>query len=278
MRGNTALAPFSTGHNMFDVATYERIKRYLDKKDQDIAKVLQDEIGDSLARCSSNGTMLDVGSFDGSLLKRIISSLDACSLKAVTCVEPEPQAMLHLKHALNERRCSFFLGSLEDFRNASNDQYSVVTGVHLLYHQPTTAWPALIRDLRTRVQPGGSLFLQIVSRTSMIYRQFTTAELPPDPQVEKAYGYYSFAEDLEPILSSMELTYRKRVIETELVIQHSPRCTDGFRELAELFAFMRRCRIPKARKRLLQHSQMSPLPQTLHSTDYLYIIPAEQKK
>lgn len=219
----------------FDLDIYVTCKPFLAAKDRKIARVCVEELSAIANSTEAPFRILDVGTGEASLLRRVCARLlpslrakpdsDSPHVVQVDCVEPSPAGQEYVD-GLGRRFCEAGLElthrptRIEDYLDLAGPRYDAILAFHSLYHIPRRAWLRVLRRLVARLTDEGVLLLSLVSRTSDIYGLLDT--LSPvikrqrPPRTFESQGWLYFAEDLIPVLDAIGEDVRVREIEATI--------------------------------------------------------------
>ncbi len=206
----------------FDFGTFLHLKGHLGAKDEQIADALGRELAAIEPRMRTGPMrILDVGTGEASvteLAARHLFSLrpDLLNRVAIDCVEPSEMAQQYcLSFASRAASRGFQVTchseTIEQFLRNTNAFYNGVICCHTLYHFDAERLPDIVHDMIEVLEPEGVLLLNLVSRTSDIYRLLDQIE--PRLRVSQArrcfesYGWLSFAEDVAPLLANENVAF-----------------------------------------------------------------------
>lgn len=218
---------------MFDLETYVICKEYLGNKDRRIAEHCIQLI-ESVSRESSSSSLriLDIGSGEGSLLRRILEGLDVSGLAGrgieveVDCVESDEGAQYYLDGLAafaQEKgvRVALNYQPIESFLDETTKHYDIVLSIHSLYHINTSQWEILLRHISRRINKHGALLVDLVSRRSSIYQIYEDVLYRIDklglPRTYDIDGWLYFSEDLNQLFFSVFPDAQVHHIESRIV-------------------------------------------------------------
>ncbi len=288
-----------TDVGVVDFEAFVRCKGYLSTKDHLIAESLCRAIliiADS--GIDRQFRLLDIGSGEASLIESVVRGLLTArpwrsEQLFINCVEPTVLGDAYCREFATRASAlqvpvACHAETIECFLEQTNGPYDAVVCCHTLYHIEQQHWRGLVDGLRAALAPAGVLLINLVSRTSDIYRmlddlepRFTRANVE---RCFEAFGSLVFAEDLIPLfaddavsVSATHISAPIRFSQTEVAA-----CADalacGIGEtsaLVQFLAFMFRVRprdLERVGNDVLTKLVASREEITFSSTDYLYSI------
>ena len=231
-----------------DFAWYLACKPFLAAKDAQIVDRIATEIRRTSHATPGSLSLLDVGSGEASLIEavsnRLVRSLPATSNPArqvqVDCVEPSPEGQVFIRgvaERLAEQKVdlALFPNTIEEFLKSSRAKYNAIICCHALYHIPEHTWVDLIHGLLDAVDSEGLLLVDLVSRTSEIYRLLDDIEpiiqRESLPRTFDSCGELRFAEDFKAVLGSIGCKWTCQAIRAPVMFPKSL-VREGARSLA----------------------------------------------
>jgi SAM-dependent methyltransferase len=216
----------------FDFDVFLRCKPFLARKDKHLVAVIVESILPITRLGRSRVRFLDIGSGEGTVIHEISRRLKRNAQTAtkgpakihIDCVEPCSEGISFLRElAKKDSNDEYILHetTIESFLQSARSVYDVINCCHVLYHIPKERWPSLVANLISVLQPGGALFLNLVSIRSDIYR--IKEKLTEDSsfrQLRRDYdrfGFDFFAEDLEPVVCEIGGRWKVKEISSDIV-------------------------------------------------------------
>lgn len=205
---------------MFDFAAFLTCKPFLAAKDAKIIQAYCDELVAIDRPKNEPLRLLDVGSGEASLIEAIcnryldvVPTRDSCTVRLVVdCVEPNPEGQTYL---LDFARRASDRGievvphdsTVEDFLSAERPDYHAILCCHSFYHINKDQWTSILRGLLRILSREGVLAVNLVSRSSDIYRimdQLPKSEFERLPKTFESYGGRYYAEDMASVIGALD--------------------------------------------------------------------------
>jgi len=216
--------------SVVDFKEYVICKPYLTQKDDLIVNECFKYIVDRKDKNRSSIRILDIGSGEGSLIRKIIYKLKKYEFFnngfniVIECLEPTDEGSNYLMKIKNE-----FLHSnieinliklrIEDFleKNTTMDKYDLILAIHSFYFINKQYWLSVIKKLMDIIRLDSKIIIGLVSRKSDIYNIYNQIDNEKlNHNYDRAfdeYGSYNFAEDLlDILLRHHEINYQTKNI------------------------------------------------------------------
>jgi len=285
---------------MFHFAAFLTCKPFLAAKDAKIIQAYCDELVAINRRTNEPLRLLDIGSGEASLIEAIcnrfadvVAYRGSCTVRLVVdCVEPSPEGQTYLldfARRASDRRIEVCCHdtTVEDFLSTQRPDYDAILCCHSFYHINKDQWTSILHGLFRILGRDGVLAVNLVSRSSDIYRildQLPQSELERLPKIFRSYGWLYFSEDMAAVIGALDEESRCTEISAPIAfpshaIADHVRCMatgrGGESILVRFLAFMFRLRpedLASIGKGVLAPHACSVSTLTFKSIDHLYTV------